>query len=162
MRLRTLRRLFWMGIGGALVALVVDRDRHTRARAGVRVRPGRGREAVPSDPEVEAAIAFDEASAELDSPELTSLDALDRAQHDVGELYGAHVTPALDTSHPDGDASFDQGQNWLEALETDAAEFGPAEERELDMSDEQDVPPHASDTRDTPVADRGAGGPAGL
>ncbi len=151
-----------MSVGGAIVAFLVDRDRHTRARPGVRVRPGRSREAVPADPEIEAALAYDESSVELDIPESTSLDALDHAQHDVGELYGAHVTPALDPEHLDGDASFNEGQNWLEALETDAAEGGPALERELDMSDEQDRPPHASDTRDTPVADRGAGGPGGL
>ena len=151
-----------MGIGGAIVAFIVDRDRHTRAPSGVRVRPGRGRETVPEDPEVQAALDYDQDSAELDTPEMTSFDALDHAQHDVGELYGAHVTPALDPEHLDGDASFNEGQNWLEALESDAAEFGPAEERELDMSDEHDKPPHASDTRDTPVADRGAGGPAGL
>ena len=146
MRLRTLRRLFWIGIGGVLVAFVLDRDRHARARSGVRVRPGRGRDAVPSDPEVEAALAYDDDLVELDAPETTRLEALDRAQHDID----------------DGDAASDEGQNWLEALETSAAELGPADDGELDMSDEQSRPPHTSDTRDTPVADRGAGGPGGL
>lgn len=151
-----------MSLGGLVVAFFVDRDRHTRARSGVRVRPGHGRDSIPADPEMEAALSYDQDADDLDNPEMSTLDALDRADHDVGELYGAHVTPALETNHPDGDVSFDEGQNWLEALESDAAEFGPKEEREIDMSDEQDVPPHASDTRDTPVADRGAGGLGGL
>ena len=84
---------------------------------------------------------------------------------DAGDLYGAHTPPAQDPEHPDEDRAFDQGENWLEALEASAAENGPEPERELDdVVDDEDVlhPPHASDTRDRPVADHGSGGRAGL
>jgi hypothetical protein len=83
---------------------------------------------------------------------------------DAGELYGAHTPRAADRTHPDDDRAFQDGQNWLEALEISATENGPEPERELESVDDADVlsPPHASDTRDTPVADRGAGGRRGL
>jgi hypothetical protein len=86
-------------------------------------------------------------------------------RRDAGDLYGAHTPAASDRDHPDDDRAFDDGQNWLEALETSAIENGPEPERELDdIVDDEDVlrPPHASDTRDTPVADHGAGGRRGL
>jgi hypothetical protein len=58
-----------------------------------------------------------------------------------------------------------EGQTWIEALETSAIENGTEPERELDdIVDDEDVsrPPHASRTRDTPVADHGSGGRRGL
>jgi hypothetical protein len=85
--------------------------------------------------------------------------------HDAGDLYGAHTPPALDRKHPDDDRAFDEGQNWVEALETSAIEYGPEPERALDdVVDDEDVlnPPHPSDTRDRPVADHGSGGRRGL
>ena len=88
-----------------------------------------------------------------------------RRLRDAGDLYGAHTPPAVDRDHPDDDRAFDEGQNWLEALETSAIENGAEPERELtEIVDDEDVqsPPHASDTRDTPVADHGAGGRSGL
>jgi hypothetical protein len=87
------------------------------------------------------------------------------ARGDDGDLYGAHTPPAADRTHPDNDRSFDEGQNWLEALETSAAESGAEPERELDdIVDDEDVlrPPHPAASRDTPVADHGAGGRRGL
>lgn len=84
---------------------------------------------------------------------------------DAGDLYGAHTPPAQDREHPDNDRAFDQGENWLEALEASAAENGPEPERGLDdIVDDEDVlqPPHPSDTRDRPVADHGSGGRPGL
>jgi hypothetical protein len=86
-------------------------------------------------------------------------------ERDAGELYGVHTPPAVDHDRPDDDRAFDEGQNWLVALETSAVENGPEPERELDdIVDDEDVlrPPHASDRRDTPVADHGAGGRRGL
>lgn len=86
-------------------------------------------------------------------------------ERDTGDLYGAHTPPAQDREHPDNDRAFDTGENWLEALEASAAENGPEPERGLDdIVDDEDVlhPPHASDTRDRPVADHGSGGRAGL
>jgi hypothetical protein len=84
---------------------------------------------------------------------------------DAGDLYGAHTPAAVDRVHPDGDRSFDDGQNWIEALETSAVENGAEPERELDeIIDDEDVlrPPHASRTRDTPIADLGSAGRRGL
>ncbi|HEX3474807.1 MAG TPA: hypothetical protein VHT91_07180 [Kofleriaceae bacterium] len=86
-------------------------------------------------------------------------------ERDAGDLYGAHTPAAQDREHPDNDRAFDQGENWLEALEASAAENGPEPERGLDeIVDDEDVlqPPHASDTRDRPIADHGSGGRPGL
>lgn len=86
-------------------------------------------------------------------------------RRDAGDLYGAHTPPAVDREHPDDDRAFDEGQNWIEALEASAIENGPEPERELDdIVDDEDVldPPHASSTRDRPVADHGSGGRRGL
>jgi hypothetical protein len=86
-------------------------------------------------------------------------------ERDAGDLYGAHTPAAQDRDHPDNDRAFEVGENWLEALEASAAENGPEPERGLDeVVDDEDVlhPPHASDTRDRPVADHGSGGRAGL
>lgn len=84
---------------------------------------------------------------------------------DDGDLYGGHTPAATDRTHPDDDRAFDEGQHWLEALKASAAENGAEPERELDdIVDDEDVlrPPHAAPGRDTPVADRGAGGRRGL
>ena len=81
---------------------------------------------------------------------------------DTGELYGVHTPIAVDNRIPDDDAAFDEGQNWIEALETSAVEYGAEPEEELDVVDDMDTAPHPSDMRDTPVADRGSGGPAGV
>jgi hypothetical protein len=86
-------------------------------------------------------------------------------RRDAGDLYGAHTPRAADRDHPDDDGAFDEGQNWLEALEASAIENGPEPERELDdIVDDEDVldPPHASATRDRPIADHGSGGRRGL
>jgi hypothetical protein len=105
---------------------------------------------------------LDEASLEIDTPSQTTLDAQDVAVDETGELYGVHTPRAVDNSLPDDRAAFDEGQNWIEALETSAVEYGAEPEQELDVIDDQDVPPHPSDMRDTPVADRGSGGPGGV
>lgn len=96
---------------------------------------------------------------------------------DAGDLHGMHTPGASDRNHPDDDRAFAEGQNlsqnlgqnlgqnWIEALETSAIENGAEPERELDdIIDDDDVlrPPHASDTRDRPVADHGSGGQRGL
>jgi hypothetical protein len=86
-------------------------------------------------------------------------------RRDAGDLYGAHTPPAVDREHPDDDRAFQEGQNWIEALETSAVENGPEPERELDaIVDDEDVlgPPHATARRDRPVADNGSGGRRGL
>lgn len=99
------------------------------------------------------------AEADADEPDPRAHD------RDAGDLYGAHTPPAQDRDHPDDDRAFDDGQSWLEALETSSTELGPEPERELDdVVDDEDVwsPPHRSDTRDRPVADHGSGGRPGL
>lgn len=101
---------------------------------------------------------LDDSALVLDTP----LDAANVAVDETGELYGVHTPRAVDRELPDGDASFDDGQNWIEALETSAVEYGAEPEDELDVVDDMDLAPHPTDTRDIPVADRGSGGPAGV
>ncbi len=124
-----------------------------------------------SQADVEAAQDMQMVEADLDGaldieqPEDTTLDAIEASAHDVGDLYGVHTPPATDRTHPDGDASFDEGQNWLEALETDSVEMGAEAEVDLGdtiIDDDDVLASHRSDTKDTPVADRGSGGPAGI
>ena len=106
---------------------------------------------------------LDESALELDTPSQTTLDANDIAvEGDVGELYGVHTPRAVDRSLPDDREAMNEGQNWLEALQESAVEYGADPEHDLDPLDEQDTAPHPSDMRDRPVADRGSGGPAGV
>jgi hypothetical protein len=115
-----------------------------------------------ADPDAETA---DEA-AERDTAIMSGVPVIEPGRRgDDGELYGAHTPAAADRDHPDDDQAFDDGQNWLEALETSAVESGPEPERDLaDIVDDEDIlaPPHASGARDTPVADHGSGGRRGL
>jgi hypothetical protein len=96
------------------------------------------------------------------SPDADPVAVAEGPSGDAGELYGVHVVPAANTDLPNNDTSFNEGENWIEALEHTAAEDGPAPERELDLMDTQDEPPHHTDHRDIPVADRGSAGPRGL
>jgi hypothetical protein len=69
------------------------------------------------------------------------------------------------SSHGNDEQTMDEGQNWVEALESSAIENGAEPEEELDdIVDDEDIyaAPHAGDSRDTPVADRGSGGPGGI
>jgi hypothetical protein len=83
---------------------------------------------------------------------------------DAGDLYGVHTPAAVERSLPDDDQAFNDGQNWIEALETSAVENGAEPEMELEIVDDEDVfrPPHRSATRDTPIADYGSAGRRGL
>lgn len=81
---------------------------------------------------------------------------------DGGDLYGVHTGHASDRSQLDNDQSFETGQNWIESLETRAAEGGPEPEQELQILDDGDVTSPPSDARDRPLADRGAAGRRGL
>jgi hypothetical protein len=96
--------------------------------------------------------------------EMVSLDDLEIAR-DGGDLYGVHTPAAVDRVHPDDDVAFVHGQNWVEALETSAIENGAEPEQELsEIADDEDLfrVPHASLSRDTPIADFGSGGRRGL
>jgi hypothetical protein len=106
---------------------------------------------------------LDESALELDTPSQTTLDANEIAvEGDTGELYGVHTPRAVDRTLPDDREAMEDGQNWLEALQESAVEFGADPEHDLDPLDDQDTAPHPSDLRDRPVADRGSGGPAGV
>ncbi len=116
----------------------------------------------------EVASMFVEAIAEGDGGSELDLGVTEATPGDAargaGDLYGGHVTPAVDRELPDDDEAQAEGENWLEHLQASSAELGPEPERVLDMSDDSD--PHAghhkTETRDTPVADHGAAGPRGL
>ena len=116
-------------------------------------------------PDVEADADQDLAAFESDL-EVVDAEIIDEQEvRDTGDLYGVHTPRAADREHPDDDAAFDEGQNWVEALETSAVENGPVPEQDLsDVVDDEDIlePPHATDTRDIPVADRGSAGRGGL
>jgi hypothetical protein len=84
------------------------------------------------------------------------------AVKDGGDLYGVHVAPASDRAHLDDDEAFEDGQNWVESLHTDAAEGGPEPEHEVDILDEHDLTSSSADSKDRPIADRGSAGPRGL
>lgn len=115
--------------------------------------------------EYERASVESSIESSLDTPEDTNLDAIEQASSDVGDLYGVHTPRAADRVHPDDDQAMNEGQTWIEALETSAAENGPLPEEPLEsILDDEDVyaAPHPSDSEDTPVADRGSGGPAGI
>ena len=112
----------------------------------------------------------------LDLPDGDALDAfsappeggdyveVDVVVDDVGELYGVHTPPASDTDLGYGDdyRGVQEGDNWLESLELTSTEGGPTPEHEVDVVDEDDLHHPHSDTRDRPIADKGAGGRGGL
>ena len=117
----------------------------------------------------EAEGEIDEEDEEIEGSDDAAIERVDAdvvaASRDAGDLYGGHTPPALDRDLPDDDLAASEGQTWIEALETSAIENGAEPERELDaIVDDEDVwrPPHASRTRDTPVADHGSGGRRGL
>ncbi len=130
-----------------------------------------------SSEDIEAAQDLSALLADLDDDALADADAelgeridaelvtMDARPTDGGDLYGVHTPIAVDRVHPDDDQAFVDGQNWVEALETSAIEYGAEPERELDaIVDDEDLlrGPHPSIHGDTPVADYGAGGRRGL
>ena len=125
----------------------------------------RALEALQARTREDAEAASDLAALETDLDERGGLEDVEPVMvrvDDVGELYGVHTPVALDRDIPDGDTSFEVGENWIESLQASATEFGPEPEEDLDVEDDADVPPHPSDRRDTPVADHGAAGRRGL
>ena len=161
MRLITLPKLLLVGAAGAYL---LHRAQNSTARS---VRRARGT-VPPPDPRDPVQSIGSEAIDSIDALDyadqpLETLDAQDTYLHDTGDLYGVHVPPAQVTSHLDNDMAMESGQNWLEALQTDAIEGGPLPERTLEIIDDEELEhiPHHSDTKDRPIADRGSGGPAG-
>lgn len=154
----TIPKVLLVGAAGAYALHRVRTSTARRARRAAGTVPPPD----PADP-VQSLYSEDDPATELDTPSETTLDTVNETLADTGDLYGIHTPPAEDKTHPDDDVAMRDGQNWLEALQTDSVEGGTEPERELDMVDDADIDraPHASDTRDTPVADRGSGGPAG-
>ena len=188
MRLSTLPKLLLLG--GA-IALILGKRRSSRsARAGAPNVIPDSMDLDPADPvqglgelaamdleelDLDAQVAAEfeiaqdlasidyEAAIERDTPSQTDYDAIAGSiTGDDGELYGVHTPRAVDRNLPDGDTSYDDGENWVEALQASAVENGAEPEREIDVVEDLFDPPPRSDTRDIPVADRGSGGPRGL
>jgi hypothetical protein len=134
-----------LGLGvGAAVALVA----RVRRRARVPAAPA------PSPPGASLRADLDEAEA---AAGLVSIDDVEVLARDVGDLYG-DTPPAGDR-----DAAAEEGASWLDALATSAIEQGAEPGRELAVLDDDDRDAsRPDDSRDIPVADRGAGGPAGV
>ncbi len=133
--------LFWAALGGGLIALLAKQGRRRTVAHPV--------ETLPPDPEIEAAL--DRESLDVDSIGFEPLE--------IPEVRTAGRV------HPDEDVAMEDGQNWLEALETDSIEDDPSPDKPLDISDDGDIDHSTLDLSgrdDVPVADRGAGGPGGI
>lgn len=126
-------------------------ERRAGAPAGSRVEPHPYADAGVDDP----AFLGDSARAGVYG---------DRAARGGGDLYGVHVTAAADRELPDDDLAQEEGESWLERLETSATESGPEPEQMIDINEDTDprAGHHRTATSDTPVADLGSGGPRGL
>jgi hypothetical protein len=72
--------------------------------------------------------------------------------------FDSELAPAFEPYRDDDDVAMEDGQNWVEHLEQDAAEDGLLPEHPIDLRDDT----RRHDLRDIPVADRGSGGPGGL
>lgn len=157
MRTSTLTKVLLVGAAGAYMLHRARSGTPRRARARGTVPPPD-----PLDPVQELYSEADPA-IELDTPAETTLDAVDTSLADTGDLYGVHMPPAEDVTHPDNDQAMVSGQNWIEALQTDAIEGGAVPEYEVDIAEDDEISRagHASDTKDTPVADYGSGGRSG-
>ena len=110
----------------------------------------------------------DEDAAELDTPSQTTADAYAEAtDKDTGDLYGVRMPRAADALDTTLDreelADSEEGENWLETLEKNAAEYGAEAEEEVVVIDDNDTQRgHHPTERDRPVADKGSGGAGGL
>ena len=142
------------------VLSLYDRVAHHRPKRAPDVSQSDDVEVELDDADLDVDVVAD--SAQLDLDEESKPTARMAAVSDQGELYGIHTPAAADRHIPDNDASFEVGQNWIEALEERAIEGGPEPEHDLDVEDEaDDTHPH-SDTKDRPIADLGSGGRGGM
>jgi hypothetical protein len=115
-----------------------------------------------TDREVAQDLAFLDVDQLAGSADEEPETAPDVQVKDGGDLYGVHVAHASDRAHVDDDQAFDDGQSWVESLQTHAAEGGPEPEQEVDIVDEDDLTSPSGDSKDRPIADRGSAGPRGL
>lgn len=120
------------------------------------------------------AMPIDEAEADLEAATVTAeaddMDMIAYAEQadDTGDLYGVHTPRAADrdldkTNDQESFVDAELGETWLETLGKKAAEYGAEAEQELDVVDNSDEHVgHGSESGDSPVADKGSGGPGGL
>ena len=132
-------------------------------------RGAAARQEVPLRPadQAEADAAHDLATLDVDQlaygEDATPIPVDDEVTiKDGGDLYGVRLPAAADRHQLDNDEAMATGQNWIESLETHAAEGGPEPEQELDILDEEDLVKSSADSKDRPIADRGSAGPRGL
>jgi hypothetical protein len=183
MRLPTVLKLFALGLAARAIVRYQRGRKRTRPRADRFARdPGDPVQAFDGVSELQvfplaldvrplddmALAGFESDLAGLDPRDEIEVELLDidvvTLPRDAGDLYGVHTPIAVERSLPDDDAAFNDGQNWIEALETSAIENGAEREIELEIVDDEDLlrPPHRSVTRDTPIADYGSAGRRGL
>ena len=133
MRLTTIPKAVLLGAAGAYVVHRVRRGTFDSAISG-RVPPPDPRDPVQS--------LYSETDPAIDAEPLETLETPE--------------TPM----YRDDDQAMEDGQNWLESLATDSVE-GIVPERELDLDGDETIGrAHPAEPSDTPVADRGSGGPS--
>jgi len=115
-----------------------------------------------TDGEVAQDLAFLDVDQLAENADAEPEEVPDVQVKDGGDLYGVHVAHASDRAHLDDDQAFGDGQNWIESLQTHAAEGGPEPEHEVDVVDENDLASPSGDSKDRPIADRGSAGPRGV
>ncbi len=150
MRTQILSKLMWLGVGTGIAALMFGKRRAPKSDDF---------SVDPADPVQDPDVV--DAVDPLDDLDVDAMSMLDR---DVDVETQTYLTTSGENDAPDS-GDLDDGQNWIEALNTSAAENGPRPEQSLDsVIDDSDLyaPHRAGDNDDTPVADRGSGGPAGM
>jgi len=181
MRIPFFSKLMWLGVGGVGILALMNSSRR-RAPAADPMAPDPADSVQdpdmvePLDPldndlDVDAMSMIDrsvdvEGTGYSASGDESLVDDMDEESvPGTGDLYGVHTPREDDRVYPDDDTAMEDGQNWIEALETRAAENGPRPEQSLDpITDDEALyaPPHAVDSDEVPVADLGSGGPAGM
>ncbi|MEO8705815.1 MAG: hypothetical protein ABI867_37640 [Kofleriaceae bacterium] len=143
-----------MIVFGGLAAFVLGKRRKARPVNDFAVDP---HDPVQSIGIEDAQLVDFDVDAEV-ARDLDGLDPLPALPRE--ELYG--LQPVIDAELVDDDQAA-RGENWVEALETEAIENDPRPGRDLviDEGDDMQTSPRI-DLRDIPVADRGSAGPRGL
>ena len=122
MRTPTLSKLLWLGVGSGIVALMFSKRRAPKP------------ESFDADP----------ADSVQDVDVLDAVDPLDDLDVDAMSMIDRDVdvegTSDNGVFAEDDDVAMREGQNWVEALETSAAEDGPQPEQPLDaVFDDEDL-----------------------
>ncbi len=149
--MRTFRFLAKIALAGLgiVVARVVAKQLRAPRRAGA------------AEHALDDLAADLETAADLDAIP-TDDDQIAVEMHDLGAMYGEETTPLLGRRHADDDQAMELGENWLEALSTNAVENSGDADYILEIIEDDGPALRGSESRDIPVADYGAGGPRGL